>query len=294
MESLSLPSSPPSLELGEFLDGLIFSPDGTSLLADEPFLDSNTDGVSVANEASLAENPMASSRSLMMSYTVGKGAGKSIEALRAMGAKSAKKKTSEASKSQANLKSDEADDESLVLPSETKPQDILCLRGNVSNNRTIMMFRGLISSNKAHYDTLTTTTEKESFSINLWLQLRDKGHRFLKPTASNDKYQILDYDQSTKKVHHALKHCRTKNKVYATDNDIGVAAMSSAFVPPKKKKKTGKSTSSGSLLKVKHFDDVANAAISMLLSRQELVNAMEKNWGEDKEKRRQIFEEQVG
>ena len=45
--------------------------------------------------------------------------------------------------------------------------------------------------------------------------------------------------------------------------------------------------------KVRMFDDVAKAAISELLSRQEVVHAMEKNWGKDMQIRKQVCEVQV-
>ena len=147
-------------------------------------------------------------------------------------------------------------------------------------------------------------------------------HRCLKPTTvGSDRYEILDNDKSVRKCHDALRHCRTKIAIGndAFDATAFAGATSDSFFPqttkpssstqpsstkpastkvttkppPKKKQKTGGKKKSAAPLIEKNFDDVAKAAISTLLSQQELVNAMETNWGSQLEKRKQIFEDQV-
>ena len=179
------------------------------------------------------------------------------------------------------------------------------------------MFRQLVSTNAKCFGTLTAD-EKEKFATNLCNQLRDKGHRFLRPRNKGaGMYEHLNDEQSFKKVHHALSVCRSKDKGSA--NAVSVASLSESYdftqvprkpppvassnakakAPPTKKQKTSKTKPGAHLHKPlgrmveKKFDDVAKAAIATLLSRQEFVAAMEKNWGDDKDRRRQICEEQV-
>ena len=180
------------------------------------------------------------------------------------------------------------------------------------------MFRQLVSSNAKHFGTLTTD-EKEKFATNLCNQLRERGHRFLRPVNKNaGMYEHLDHEQSFKKVHHALSVCRSKDK--GSSNAVSVASLSESYdftqvakkpppasiassnvkkAPPIKKEKTSKYKPGAHLHKPlgplleKKFDDVAKAAIATLLSRREFEEAMEKNWGDDKDRRRQICEEQV-
>jgi len=180
------------------------------------------------------------------------------------------------------------------------------------------MFRQLVSSNAKHFGTLTTD-EKEKFATNLCNQLRERGHRFLRPVNKNaGMYEHLDHEQSFKKVHHALSVCRSKDK--GSSNAVSVASLSESYdftqiarkpppasiassnakkAPPIKKQKTSKYKPGAHLHKPlgpmveKKFDDVAKAAIATLLSRKEFEDAMEKNWGDDKDRRRQICEEQV-
>lgn len=180
------------------------------------------------------------------------------------------------------------------------------------------MFRQLVSSNAKHFGTLTTD-EKEKFATNLCNQLRERGHRFLRPVNKNaGMYEHLDHEQSFKKVHHALSVCRSKDK--GSSNAVSVASLSESYdftqvakkpppasiassnvkkAPPIKKEKTSKYKPGAHLHKPlgplleKKFDDVAKAAIATLLSRREFEEAMKKNWGDDKDRRRQICEEQV-
>mmetsp|Transcript_33297 Transcript_33297/g.59983 ORF Transcript_33297/g.59983 Transcript_33297/m.59983 type:complete len:333 (-) Transcript_33297:156-1154(-) len=289
-QPLPSPSSPPTLELGEFLDGITFSPECRSFLAEveEALLDP-LDGVAISQRM---ENPSRPTQ--LISNSVDKVASKVLQPM----TEPAEKKPSEASKPPPNLKKprDEIDNEpSLVSPAEVKAKDVLCLRGNGGiRNPANMMFRQLISSNKEHFDNLSTQ-EKGAFATNLWLELHEKGHRFLKQTNS-DQYEVLEYELSVRKCHFALRDCRTKNK---EQGQLKVATMSNPIdfsqstKPPKKKQKTGKKSIPAGSLEVRNFDDVARAAISELLRSQELADAMEKNWGDDVDKRKQTLEQQL-
>ena len=143
------------------------------------------------------------------------------------------------------------------------------------------MFRQLVSSNAKHFGTLTTD-EKEKFATNLCNQLRERGHRFLRPVNKNaGMYEHLDHEQSFKKVHHALSVCRSKDK--GSSNAVSVASLSESYdftqvakkpppasiassnvkkAPPIKKEKTSKYKPGAHLHKPlgplleKKFDDV--------------------------------------
>mmetsp|Transcript_20647 Transcript_20647/g.49618 ORF Transcript_20647/g.49618 Transcript_20647/m.49618 type:complete len:308 (-) Transcript_20647:68-991(-) len=298
------PSSPPTMELGEFLDGLLFSPEGTSFLEEESFIGSNSDVQaslaaprSADSRAQTISNPVekvaprsAGSQSQMTSNSVEKVAPQSDNSQSKMTSnpvekvatntpgvlhpmpKPAEETQSLVTESQENLKNDQDEEEFeeeeehviLVSPSETKPLDIICLRGqggiNIPAN---LVFRGLISSSKSMFLALASTKAREEFAANFWEQLRDKGHRFLKPL-TNGHYEVLDYDRSVKKCRAALQDSRTR-KAATTSGSIG-----SYSKPPKKKRKTGPATT-------KNFDDEAMAAMSALLGREEVVNVMGKN-----------------
>ena len=210
----SQPQLPPSeAELGDFLEDILFSPEGgglnPNLLLDEfnnpnP-LDPAT--IAVSNNAAVDEFPIdvvnnneAASMSVsdvnaaaprrsqpptqMTSNPVSKG--KSAEVLQALAKSAAEQKPAaqepvKPAKDSAQAASKKpstrvVDDKSLVLPGEVRPKDILCIRGTVDNAAT-NMFRKLITSSKAHFDTLATADEKEQFASDLWAGLREKEHR---------------------------------------------------------------------------------------------------------------------
>lgn len=223
--------------------------------------------------------------------------------------------------------------EVIVAASEVRSKfDIICIRGIHSSIANIM-FRHLITSNKRHFDTLNSE-EKDTFVLNLWLQLKEKGYQFLKTTEKHNslrqlsnsaEFEVFNHDKSCKKVLSSLKHNRGAKNTSTTDTDaVTVEALLKSFDfeemaaqmpsnknppktnptsskkdPPAKKPKKVKFkpgshfSQSQPPLPEKKFDDVAKEAISTLLSRQEFVDAMEKNWGDEIDQRRQICEENL-
>jgi hypothetical protein len=157
----------------------------------------------------------------------------------------------------------------LVSQSDIKPQDILCLRGNGGiHNAANMVFRQIISTNKPHFDSLSYQ-EKQPFAANLWIQLRDNGHRFLRPAAGG-QYEVLDYAKSAHKIRQALLSCRVSCSK-PVDDEV------ECDLP----------------MEEKIFDDVARASIRELLARQEFVEAIQRNWGEETVAKAEQFEEHV-
>ena len=226
-------------ELGEFLDGIIFSPDGTrSSLADR-----TTIAAEIASELEPLSLPVNLGLDPQGDNTT-------------------------------TTRIDE-NDEGLVLvsTSDIKPQDILCVRGHGGiHNAANVLFRTVISSNKSQFDSLTTNKEKQSFSAYLFSQLRDEGHRFLRP-AEGGHYEVLDYTKSVHKVRLALQSCRSgagKNVASKGNNVM-------ELLPTEEK----------------IFDDVARSSIRQILARQEFVEAIQRNWGEDTASKSQQFEEHV-
>lgn len=238
-------SSPPTIELGEFLDGVLFSPDGTILLAD--------DAIVVQEEDSNLVNAMPQPETTMANLP--------------------KRKLAEASELQTSLKRP-YENQSLVVPSSDVKynSDIFCMQGPISYPGN-QMFRQLISSNKNHYDTLSTQ-EQETLSASLWSNLQDKGHRFLRSTGRD--YEVLDHSKSVRKCHQALKKCKTGTK----------GKRDSQQQPPTKKQMPADRAEL-------NFDDVAKTAVSSLLRNKEFANEMERNWGPDTEKRKELLEIKV-
>mmetsp|Transcript_12866 Transcript_12866/g.27804 ORF Transcript_12866/g.27804 Transcript_12866/m.27804 type:complete len:297 (+) Transcript_12866:36-926(+) len=290
-QSFSCPSSPPTLELGEFLDGLLFSPEGTSILGEETLLD--PDPLDEAVNESLVSQPLESSQSpsRLVSSSAVKVAGKSPALEAQSNVVHPQEMPSGASNAAPNLKkaSDDIDDEATFVPhSKVTPKDVLCLRGNGGGGIPAnVMFRQLISSNKEHFDNLSTQ-EKESFATNLWEELSEAGHRFLMPTDSAH-YKVLDYGRSVRKCQFALRRCKIKEQDQLTTASNSFS-FSRSTEPPKKKQKIEKTSS---VLKERKFDGVARAAISKLLNRPELVDAMQESWGDGMEKRKHLLERQV-
>ena len=222
-------------ELGEFLDGIIFSPDGTrSSLADR-----TTIAAEIASELEPLSLPVNLGLDPQGDNTT-------------------------------TTRIDE-NDEGLVLvsTSDIKPQDILCVRGHGGiHNAANVLFRTVISSNKSQFDSLTTNKEKQSFSANLFAQLRDEGHRFLRP-AEGGHYEVLDYTKSVHKVRLALQSCRSgAGKNLASNPGSNVTEL----LPT---------------------EDVARTSIRQILARQEFVEAIQRNWGDDTATKTQQFEEHV-
>jgi hypothetical protein len=228
-------------ELGEFLDGINFSPDGTrSSLADRTTITAETtsDLEPLSLPVDLGLDPQGDNSTTTQII--------------------------------------HENDEGLVLVSTSniKPQDILCVRGHGGiHNAANMLFRTVISSNKSQFDSLTTNKEKQSFSDNLFSQLRDEGHRFLRP-AEGGHYEVLDYTKSVHKVRLALQSCRS-----------GAGKNVSS--------KPGSNVSDLLPTEGKMFDDVARASIRQILARREFVEAIQRNWGEDTASKSQQFEEHV-
>ncbi len=155
------------------------------------------------------------------------------------------------------------DEPSFVLLSKDVKYDtdIFCMRGQSGGKYPgNKLFRRTISSNKAYFDTLTAH-EQESFAASLWSNLSLR-HRFLRPMGGG--YEVLNHDKSVKKCHHALVSCRT-----------GSVEKLDSQQPPM------------------NFDDVAKDAIATLLSRQEIVDAMNSAWKSDAERKRKMLEEKV-
>lgn len=177
------------------------------------------------------------------------------------------------SESQGNYSTTQIDDggEELILvsQSDTTPQDILCLRGNGGiHNAANMVFRQVVSTNKSHFDSLPYHA-KPAFAASLWIQLRDNGHRFLRPAAGG-QYEVLDYAKSVHKIRQALLSCRVScSKPVADDAECDLP------------------------MEEKIFDDVARASIRQILARQEFVEAIRRHWGEDTVAKAQQFEEHV-
>ena len=191
---------------------------------------------------------------------------------------------------------------------EMKPHlDIICVSGLHSSSAN-KIFRQFTTSNKPHFDTLSKE-DKSKFAVSLWHQLSSKGHRFLKPTKDR-RYELFDYDRSTKKLLDTLTRSRTKTKAGASTDAVSLDTLMSKFTfenvepardvfasLPNKKQKTAVGVPKTDVelpppMKEKTFDDIAMEAITTLLSRQEFANALDKNWGDDPEKRK-ICEEQV-
>lgn len=191
---------------------------------------------------------------------------------------------------------------------EMKPHlDIICVSGLHSSSAN-KIFRQFTTSNKPHFDTLSKE-DKSKFALNLWHQLSSKGHRFLKPTKDR-RYELFDYDRATKKLLETLTRSRTKTKAGASTDAVSLDTLMSKFTfenvepardvfasLPNKKQKTAVSKPKTDVelpppMKEKKFDDIAMEAITTLLSRQEFADALDKNWGDDPEKRK-ICEEQV-
>jgi len=191
---------------------------------------------------------------------------------------------------------------------EMKPHlDIICVSGLHSSSAN-KIFRQFTTSNKPHFDTLSKE-DKSKFAVNLWHQLSSKGHRFLKPTKDR-RYELFDYDRSAKKLLGTLTRSRTKTKAGASTDAVSLDTLMSKFTfetvepardvfasLPIKKQKTAVSVPKTDVelpppMKEKKFDDVAMEAITTLLSRQEFADTLDKNWGDDPEKRK-ICEEQV-
>jgi hypothetical protein len=227
-------------ELGEFLDGIIFSPDGTRC--------------TLADRTTITAESASELAPLSLPVDLG---------LDPQGDNSTTTRIDE-------------NDEGLVLVSTSniKPQDILCVRGHGGiHNAANMMFRTVISSNKSQFDSLTTNKEKQSFSTNLFSQLRDEGHRFLRP-AEGGHYEVLDFTKSVHKVRLALQSCRSG----AGKNVASKPASNVTELLPTEDK---------------IFDDVARSSIRQILARQEFVEAIQRNWGEDTASKSQQFEEYV-
>lgn len=227
-------------ELGEFLDGIIFSPDGTrSSLADRTTITAET-----ASELEPLSLPVDLGLDPQGDNTTTTRMDENNEGL------------------------------VLVSTSDIKPQDILCVRGHGGiHNAANVLFRTVISSNKSQFDSLTTNKEKQSFSAYLFSQLRDEGHRFLRP-AEGGHYEVLDYTKSVHKVRLALQSCRS-----GADKNVS--------------SKPGSNVSDLLPTEGKMFDDVARASIRQILARQEFVEAIQRNWGEDTASKSQQFEEHV-
>ena len=191
---------------------------------------------------------------------------------------------------------------------EMKPHlDIICVSGLHSSSAN-KIFRQFTTSNKPHFDTLSKE-DKSKFALNLWHQLSSKGHRFLKPTKDR-RYELFDYDRATKKLLDTLTRSRTKTKAGASTDAVSLDTLMSKFTfenvepardvfasLPNKKQKTAVSKPKTDVellppMKEKKFDDIAMEAITTLLSRQEFADALDKNWGNDPEKRK-ICEEQA-
>ena len=130
----------------------------------------------------------------LLSNTVETMAGKSTEVLQP--AEPTDEKTPDALKPSPNLKKpgDEINDKpALVLPSEVTPKDVLCHWGNAGiNNPANLIFCQLISSNKEHFDNLSTR-EKETFASKLRAKLHEGDSGFLKQT-NNNWYEVLNYE----------------------------------------------------------------------------------------------------
>jgi hypothetical protein len=247
-------SSPPTLELGEFLDGVLFSPDDTILVPDETI-------VVQGDDSDLANTTINSSTMVNLREE------KSTEPLRSQTAMT------------RSLES-----ESLFVPSSDVnfEKDIFCLRGQGGANYTgNQIFRRLISSNKRHFDKLTKE-EQEKFSVSLWLSLRDKGHRFLR---SNERdYEALDYDKSVRKCNHALISCRTGIKEKRiVDVDEATQDPSQQLSVKKQKQEISE----------KLFDNTAMESINSLLTRRELTDAMSAHWGSEDETRKELLKDQL-
>ena len=187
----SQPQLPPSeAELGDFLEDILFSPEGgglnPNLLLDEFDNPNPLDpaSMSVSDVNAAAPRHSQPPTHVMTSNPVSKG--KSAEVLQALAKSAAEQKPAaqepvKPAKDSAQAASKKpstrvVDDKSLVLPGEVRPKDILCIRGTVDNAAT-NMFRKLITSSKAHFDTLATADEKEQFASDLWAGLREKEHR---------------------------------------------------------------------------------------------------------------------
>ena len=227
-------------ELGEFLDGINFSPDGTrSSLADR-----TTIAAEIASELEPLSLPVNLGLDPQGDNTTTTRMDENNEGL------------------------------VLVSTSDIKPQDILCVRGHGGiHNAANVLFRTVISSNKSQFDSLTTNKEKQSFSANLFSQLRDEGHRFLRP-AEGGHYEVLDYTKSVHKVRLALQSCRSgAGKNVASNPGSNVTEL----LPTEEK----------------IFDDVARTSIRQILARQEFVEAIQRNWGDDTATKTQQFEEHV-
>lgn len=162
----------------------------------------------------------------------------------------------------------------LISQSDKKAQDILCLRGNGGiRNPANLAFRQTIAANKPLFDSLPTNIEKQSFSIDLWIDLRDRGHRFLRP-AEGDVYEVLDYAKSVRKVLQALQ---TSRMTHASQASRGNDATATDDIP----------------IQTKMFDDIARASIRQILTRQEFAEAIRKTWCNDAATKARDFEDHV-
>lgn len=139
----SQPQLPPSeAELGDFLEDILFSPEGGGLnphlLLDEFDNPNPLDPASIAVSDANAAAPRHSQPPMQMnSNPVSKG--KSAEVLQALAKSAAEQKPAAQESVKPAKDSTQAaskkpstrviDDKSLVLPGEVKPKDILCIRG---------------------------------------------------------------------------------------------------------------------------------------------------------------------
>lgn len=164
------------------------------------------------------------------------------------------------------------DESSYVQSGDVKYEsDIFIMRGQSGakypGNR---LFRRLISSNKAHFDTLATH-EQEAFAASFWSNL-SLCHRFLRSTGTG--YEVLNDDKSKKKCHQALVSCRTGFNERVESQQLSIK----------------KQRPDGSTL---NFDDVAKKSIATLLSTEELADAMKTIWKSDAERKRVLLENKV-
>ena len=205
----SSPSSPQSYEFTEedeaFLYGIVFTP---SAVVNENISDLQQEIEAISARNSSTEEKVSVSLSQpqrLCDNSIDQPMGSAVDL---------------SSRHAAIVHPDEDSPDEPKSVSQPNDVDILCVRGAEGNHahKGNVMFRHIIQSKKPQFDAIMTFEERIAFAENLWSGLRHKGSRFLRRT-NNGRYEILDYERSVRKIHFALRDCRTSSNNKAKVGD---------------------------------------------------------------------------
>ena len=192
--------------------------------------------------------------------------------------------------------------ETYISTDEIKSTDVLCKRGAGGNSHPgNAEFRRVISKNKDRYDNLLSR-DREEFSRGIWNEMSREGIRFVRETAPEGTWMVLDDEKSARKIWSALRDYRgggghgSLQPLPRPQKPQAKATKPKATQQPKaKKQKLHWMTiaAAASPVQTKNFDESAQAAIRSLLDNEALDQALRNNWGSNYDKKKERFEEQV-